>query len=338
MKQVFFFLCICSVFIILQPLGAGHNHSHDHINFYQPREATIQDNIYNVTAYPSFQWYYLDAMLNDNYSIHIGMVTIGAQSTKGFFLFRINLYKDSEIIEAKHKLVPLKQLTFSQEEPSILLGNEHILVGSINNQGQLVTNVSMIIDSVQVDLSYIGETQGWIGYTGKGFWGCPLPKAQVVGTITRDDETIQVTGVGYQEHGWNIHRLHRKWYWGKFSTNSTNVIFSQNMKNRWQEDLFLVMVNHEHNNFTSIKRENIELTHETFKVSHGRYLPISSRLIIDQEPIHIDAEIIIDHIHFTTLIFMSHWRFHAKIMGAVTIGESTETLDDYQIMEVFTFP
>jgi len=306
--------------------------------WYQPDDVTLGNNIYNITEYPSFQWYYLDAMLNDNYSIHIGMVTIGCKATYGFFLFRINIYHQSEILEKKYKLVPLRQLSFSQQEPGITLGDEHILKGSVNNQGQLVTNITMSIDNVAVNLTFIGQTQGWIGHTGKGIWGCPLPKAHVQGTLVIDEENIDVSGVGYQEHGWDIQRLHRSWYWGKFSTNTTNVIFSQNMKNRREEDTFIVMVNHGEDNYTSIKRENIEFSHDKYTVSYGRLIPTQSILRIYQDDISVDVTIEIDHIHFTTLLLMSHWRFHADVTGEIIINNHKELVNGYQIMELFRFP
>jgi hypothetical protein len=250
----------------------------------------------------------------------------------------MNLYHQGEILEEKHQYVPLRCLTFSQEEPRIQLGDQQILYGYVNQQGQLVTKVNLSIDNVHVNLTYTGLIQGWIGHTGKGMWGCPLPKADVQGLLARGDDHISVHGVGYQEHGWDIQRLHRSWYWGKFSTNTTNVIFSQNMKNRREEDTFIVMVNHGEDNYTSIKRENIEFSHDKYTVSYGRLIPTQSILRIYQEDISIDVTIEVCDIHFTTLLLMSHWRFHAHITGEIVIQGSRESIDDVQIIEIFTFP
>jgi hypothetical protein len=35
---------------------------------------------------------------------------------------------------------------------------------------------------------------------------------------------------------------------------------------------------------------------------------------------------------------MSHWRYHAAISGTITIGDGTEQVNDYQIMEIFSLP
>ena len=244
--------------------------------YYSPTEANLLDNAYNTTDYFSLQWWYIDAMFDNNYSIHIGMSTIGARGKYGFFLFQINIYHQGKIIEKKFKIEPLRNIQASTTKPHMILKENTIFQGYINQQGNMKLNITLEIKGIAVNLTFNGTTKGWVGYTGLGMWGCPIPKAIVQGTITiLGNETI-VQGTGYQEHGWDIRRLHRSWYWGKFITENYNVIFSKNMKNRWEEDVFLVVVNDGEENYTSLFRENISLEHCEYVFDHAHFIPVHS--------------------------------------------------------------
>jgi predicted secreted hydrolase len=277
-------------------------------------------------------------MFDNNYSLHIGMTTIGAQGKYGFYLFQINIYYQGQIIEKKFKFEPIWHINASTTQPHIKLKENTIFHGSSNQQGNLTLNLTLAIKGTSVNLTFTEMTKGWVGFTGLGMWGCPLPKASVKGTITIDNKVICVEGTGYQEHGWDIRRLHRSWYWGKFITDNFNIIFSKNMKNRWEEDVFLVVVNNGESNYTSLHRENISLEHLEYIFDHGHIIPVQSHFCAEQGNISIDVEINIEFMDFRTVIVMNYWRIHAHIEGTVTINGVVETVDDFQIMDMLYKP
>ena len=333
-------LTITLGFVILAPhiIALPISQLNHDIYWYNPEDIALEDNVYNVTDYFSLQWWYLDAVFDNNYSIHIGILTLGSRGTTGFFLFRIHIYQDGKLLIGKFKFVPVRCIDISQTEPLLMFNGEEILRGYTDDEERMALNVSLDIQGIKADLTYTALIRGWKGFTGHGMWGCPLPKAHVQGTLSLFGETVPVQGFGYQEHGWDIRHLHRSWYWGKFSNNQTNVIFSQNLKNRWEEDTFIVMVNTGENSYSSIVREHIDFYHTEYRFNHGRFIPVKSVFQVDQDDIHIDVEFKVQSIHFTSLMIMSHWRFHTKINGVVTIGNCTESVDDMQIMEIFHFP
>ena len=306
--------------------------------WYDPRDATLEDNAYNITDYFTLQWWYFDAMFDNDYSIHVGMMTVGSKGIHGFFLFQINVFKDGELIEKKFRLIPVRFVDASYSEPLIKIFDKEILRGYIDDEDRMILDVSLDIKGLKADLKFTGVTKGWIGYTGLGMWGCPLPKAHVVGNLTVKGEKISVNGTGYQEHGWDIRRLHRSWHWGKFTSSSTNVVFSQNMKNRWKEDVFLVVVNVGEDNYTSVFRENINLFHEEYVFNHGRFVPIKSVFQVYQDDIQINVEFKVQSIDFRSLLFFNYWRLHVKVNGTISVGDILENIDDFQIMDFLHKP
>ncbi len=325
-------------FIFLITINIPVTESFEQSYSYDPQDFLLEDNIYYLTDYFSLQWWYIDAVFDNNHSIHIGSMTVGSKGKYGFFLFRINLYKDGLLLEKKSKIVPVIFVEFSQDKLLIKLNGKEILNGYIDNNNRMVLDVSLEIRGLEANLKLIGLTKGWKGDTGHGWWSCPLPKAMVNGTITVNNEIIPVNGTGYQEHGWDVQRLHKNWYWGKFTSNNSNVIFSQNMKNKWEEDIFIVVVNYGEENYSSIARENIVFDHQEYTYNHGRLIPIKSNFQINDDDININVEIEVQSIHFSSLIFMNHWRLHTKVTGTITIGNYTENIKDFQIMEIFYFP
>lgn len=312
--------------------------SYDDPRWYNPRDASLKDNIYNVTDYFSLQWWYLDAVFDNNYSIHIGIMTVGSKGTHGLFLFQMSVYKDGVFLERKFRLIPVSFVEISQSKPSIKISGKEILRGYIDDKDRLTLDVSLEIKGLKADLNFTGLTKGWKGFTGQGMWSCPLPKANVQGTITIDNETIHVNGTGYQEHGWDVRHLHRSWYWGKFTSNYTNTIFSKNMKNRWEEDTFIVVINSGEENYTSVARENIDFYHTDYKFDHGRFIPMKSVFQVEEDNINVNVKFEVQSIHFTSLLFLNYWRLHTKVTGVISIGEFTENVSDFQIMEILHLP
>ncbi|MFH1100664.1 MAG: hypothetical protein V1726_01330 [Methanobacteriota archaeon] len=305
--------------------------------YYVPEDSILADNSYQATSFYSLQWWYIDAMLNNNYSVYLGFTTLGAEGAHGLFLYHITVFKNGDVIEKQFRFVPLRLVEFSQDESFIRVSDAVVMNGWIDEEQRMGVNVSLEINHIHVDLHLTGVVKGWKGYTGHGMWGCPLPKALVNGTITIHDEVIPVTGVGYQEHGWNIRRLHRSWCWSKFSTNHTNIVFSQNMKNRFDEDVFIVVVNVGEGEYLSIPRDNVVFRTLEYRWDHGRFIPITSVFQVDTDTLHIDVEIQVQSVCFTSLVIMNRWQLHTRVHGQVSWGNSTEIVDDSQIMEVFHY-
>jgi len=302
--------------------------------WFQPHDATAQDNAYNTTAHYALQWWYCDAMLSGNYSATVGILTLGAHATSGFFLLQINIYTHGELLTHHSKLLPIRSLMFSMNESRVSYHGTDIIHTYLNNDQHLCLAVNLTLNDLGVNLLYTGTTPGWIGDTGLGMWGCPLPKATVNGTITVHGEQIPVQGTGYEEHGWDIRHLHRSWQWGKITTNHFNIIFSKAMHNRWKEDLLYAIIN-TNDSYVSIQPQHITLRPLRTILSHGRLIPLESLLEIHENPYTITVLLQVQTIHYQHVATTQYWRFFVHATGSITCNNVTEPIDDVQIMEFF---
>ncbi|MEM0466194.1 MAG: hypothetical protein QXX20_01130 [Candidatus Thermoplasmatota archaeon] len=305
--------------------------------WYEPTDITLLDNAYNITSYWSLQWWYFDALFTNNYSIHVGILSIGTQGKTGFFLLRISLYDHATIVARLHRVIPLRMMQFSPAEPRLQLQGKELLSTFYDAENHLCVSLNLSIKTVSANLIFISQIQGWKGYTGHGMWGCPVPRAVVVGTLQWDDTIFMVKGVGYQERGFDVRRFHKSWFWGKFSSTHFSIIFSQNMKNRWCEDFFLVMINRDTLNYTSIHRENIKLTHIQYQYHHGKLIPLESMFEIHEDDIDVAVRFSVQSIDFHMLGMLRYWRFHMLVTGTISIADQQESVNETQIMEYCHF-
>ncbi len=302
---------------------------------FDPTDTELADLGYKVTNKISAQWWYFDAVFSNNYSVVVGMSHLGIAGKIGFFFIRINIYQNGQFLESSYKFIPLRQITYSLDKPELMYKNSNLLKAICDSDGKIHVTLNVTLSETQVNLSFMELAKGWKGFMGKGWWACPLPKAQVDGILVVNDQTIPVTGVGYCEHVWGVRSLHRNWKWGKFSSLSTNTIFSKNMKNPREEDMFMVVINTDERNYTSINRENISYRHVDYMFGHGRFIPVKSVLEINQGPITLNVTFKAKTFHFTSLLLLKYWRLHMQINGNITIDGKTEKINGTQMMEYF---
>jgi hypothetical protein len=300
---------------------------------FNPVDIDLSDLGYNHTNKIAAQWWYFDAVFSNNYSTVIGIFHFSISSKIGFFFIRINIYENGQFLERSYKFIPLNHISFSLEKPELSYLTSPIYSGTYDTTHKIKVHLNVTIINTHLNLTFTELTKGWKGYTGKGWWSCPLPKASVNGTIRLNNKIIPVSGDGYHEHAWMVQSMHRNWKWGKFSSASTNTIFSKNMKNLREEDIFLVVINTDTQNYTSIYRNNISYTHVDYMIDHGKIIPTKSILEINQYPIYVNVTFSAKSLHFTSLILLNYWRFHMQIIGYITVNDITEEIDDNQIME-----
>ncbi len=323
---------ICVFMLLVLPLSISAS-PHSTSNPYIPQDINLIDLGYNRTNTIAVQWWYFDAILSHNYSVVIGLFHLGFKNKIGFYFFRINMYQNGTFLGRNIQFIPLKQITYQIDPPVFTYKNKTIYDAKYDHEGKIIVNLSIEMKEFHINLSFIEGTKGWKGFTGRGWWACPLPKAIVSGTIYVNNRSIAVTGVGYHEHAWMVQSTHRNWKWGKFSSKSTNIIFSKNMKNNFEEDIFLAVVNIGENFYVGIHRNNIKYYHTKYIFDHGKLIPIESKFLIKQDNISVNVTFRSESVHYTSLILLKYWRFHMIVNGTITIDDKPEEIDDKEIME-----
>ncbi|MCK5031957.1 MAG: hypothetical protein KAR64_10865, partial [Thermoplasmatales archaeon] len=165
----------------------------------------------------SLEWWYFDAVLDNGYSIEYH-INLFSKLNIGFAVSMLNIYQDGKLISHSRKSLPIREFDYSPKQPSLWFSGEQILAGQMDEQGNWIFRVSIIIGDAAIDLEFKSYTKGWKSkILNMWWWGIIQPKADVSGSLTVHDETINVVGDGYQEHGWDGNfPFVRGWYWGKF--------------------------------------------------------------------------------------------------------------------------
>jgi predicted secreted hydrolase len=193
-----------------------------------------------------------------------------------------------------------------------------------------------------VDLQFLGTTAGYKGKILRGWYGPVLPKAIVNGYLLLNGKQIEVTGVGYQEHGWGIPPLLWEWGWyfGKIMSDSYTLFWGRLMLNRWREQVRTAVLSQDQSGYINIKPENFKLKAKEYKFNNMRIIPTKFILNIadPNNAIFINATLETINIHQLELSIFRCWRYHVLVNGEISYGSSIEEIkDEIHIMELVRF-
>jgi len=304
---------------------------------FSPEDIELKDDAFHGSKRLHFtEWWYFDCIFDNGYTAQVGIRVLSIIG-KYLVLVRIDIYKDG-ILES-HEIKPYFYWDFStsKELPIVELKSKKIMEGYIdNNTGEWVYNLSVELDKSSVDLCFIGCIKGWKSKTPGGRWAVILPKAEVFGTITLDNEKINVSGIGYHDHNWEITvftMINFGWLWGKVNSNNFTITWTKVIKTRLWGQLLLVL-NEKNGNFTNIEPEFINLQIKDLRIENGMLVPYKFILDVHKEEIdiHITMEVFDTH-HIRMVGIINHCRYHMNCTGSITVGSKTEVIDEVQIAE-----
>jgi hypothetical protein len=124
---------------------------------------------------------------------------------------------------------------------------------------------------------------------------------------------------------------------------------SKNLTVSWAEVIkskyigeILAVVSQDKKGYISIKAKNIHFMPDKFIRDHGRKMPTSFTIkiddIVDGVPIKADVKMEAHEIHYDKVLFIApYWRYHVKAKGYILMGNNKETVNDMQIMEFLKF-
>ena len=307
----------------------------------------IDDVFHGPTKLVDTEWWYFDAIFDNNYS---AVISFTKSSKKNLLTFpTIEIYKNGQLEVRAIKRYIFQDFQISKQIPSVeLFNNEGIKFDQDRfvNRGEWVYNVLFKIDDHEVTLQFIGATKGWkIESKTVGSWTVALPKASVTGNIVVHGEKMNVKGIGYHDHNWmsgsfsTVMNL-RCWYWGKILGKTFNVVWA-NVINTSSEEEILAVVNQDNKGYFATNPKNIHFITDKFIRHYGRKMPTNFTLKIDDIvngiPIYVDIKMNVKGIHrrFKRVLISPYWRYHVKTTGIISVGSVKETVDSTQIMEFF---
>lgn len=310
-------------------------------SYFSPENLSNSDDAYhNSNLSYATEWWYFDSILNEQYTFQFSIHIYEILST-GFASTQCNIYEKGKTILSESSIHQLSTIQLSMNKPFI----------SINDQIVMQTFSSQIDDSIMYQLSFTEgnysfnllfqeTTQGWKGTTPAGDWAVVLPKAPVSGTLTIQNDTITVTGIGYHDHNWNVSisaGFNFGWLWGKTVLDKYTLTWASIFKT-WYIQSPLLVINEDDNGYTNIPIDNIDLSITKIEFKNGMLLPYGFRLSAQTNEYTLTLFIdIINSDYVTVLGLINYWRYHIHTRGTLKINEHTHTIDDYNIAEFMRF-
>ena len=303
------------------------------------------DALHGSTKHIATEWWYFEAILNNNYSAVFSFTTF---SKKNLIAFpTIEIYKNGKLEVRAIKRYLFQDFQISKTFPLVkLFGNKIIEFDQerFNDRGEWVYYVSSKIDDHEINLTFNRTTPGWKVDWDAESWIVALPKASVTGEIVVHGNKMKANGIGYHDHNWNSNfsRVINLWgwYWGKIKCKTLNVVWANIMKTSSEGEL-IAIVNQDDQGYFVINPENIYFKPDKFIRNYGRRMPTSFIFkindVVKGVPIHVDVKMEVKDIHrrYKKLPIAPYWRYHVKATGVISLGSCRETVNSTQIMEFF---
>ena len=353
-------LVFCIVFILLVPsfsasirlknvfntlIKRTQNFESDDIGEIIPED----DAFHGTTSFPSIEWWYFDSIFIQNYSAHIGFKIITYQ---GLNLLKpsINIYHGTTLVANETKILTPFDFTVSEDQPYIEIESNPVMIFNqtvYEKTGKWAYHICYEIGDVGVDLLFLGETKGWIYETSHEGWTVAIPQGFVTGSISYDDQNLNVTGRGYHDHNWNFSLQTPargwSWYWGKITGNTLNLAWAEIKDTGILPQTFsdnLGVLNTQQDEFVVIDPENIHFSAESYVFKDNRFIPTEFHLRLHQDDVSVDVTLSSVDLHRSdpSVMTLHYWRYFVSVTGIISYKDTTEYLDEkIQIMEYMRF-
>jgi hypothetical protein len=251
---------------------------------------------------------------------------------------RLDFYKDGVLLTHNTETYQLTDLFASSDIPFIQLQGKTILEGS---QDEATKNyhyaVSFDFPANTATLQFIGCTKGWKGQHQSGdWWAVVLPRATVIGSITVQNMTMNVTGTGYHDHNWDVGTkayLNVGWFWGKINSENYTATWSTILKSRLFNQPLLV-VNENNAGYCNIPSDTIRFSPQDPHLDHGYVVPYFFDLDATTKNVFVRVNMRVISVHYERYIgVINYWRYHVYCTGIIIVDGHSEPVDGVFIAE-----
>ena len=240
------------------------------------------------------------------------------------------------------KRCSLKNFEALREIPVVKLDGKQVINGYIDkNTGNWVYDLSFEINDTSATLRFEGQTRGWKGRNpGGDWWAVLIPRADVKGTIKVNDKQINVSGIGYHDHNWDVRSKAAKnlgWFWGKINFKNFTVTWATIFKDM-NEGQPLLVINKIKEGYINVLPQNIDFIGDDLCLENGKSVPHRLVLRTETENATLNVTMKVLKIHHVKMMFRMHyWRFHVSCKGFLKVGSEYESVDETQIAEFIRF-
>jgi predicted secreted hydrolase len=309
-----------------------------------PEEISIEDDGFHESEASRFtEWWYFDAVFDNGYSAQMSVRLLSIIKKRLVIIFqRLDIYKDGELVVHHRKRCPLRNFKALREIPLVKLGDKQVINGYIDkNTGNWVYDLSFEINDTSANLRFEGQTQGWKGRNpGGDWWAVLVPRADVKGTINVNGKQINVSGIGYHDHNWDVRLKAAKnlgWFWGKINFKNFTVTWATIFKDMNIGQPLLVINKIKEGHINALP-QNIDFIGDDLCIENGKSIPHRFVLQTNTEDATLNVTMKVLKIHHVKMMLRMHyWRFHVSCKGSLKVGSEYESVDETQIAEFIRF-
>jgi len=311
------------------------------IDPFSPSDVTLADDRFHDSDISHYtEWWYFDATFTNNYSLQFSIHVYNILGV-GMATINTNLYRAGELLETSRDVFFLSDLILSKTMPYISLNHQYIIWGDTKDDDQkFVYQISYETDKLSFQLEFTSLNRGWKGTTSAGSWAVMIPKARVTGMISYNEQIMEVKGVGYHDHNWNVTvstGLNYGWAWGRTYTASTSITWASIMET-WYRDTPLIVINTNQSLYQNIPHHQITMKAKDFRFTNGIFIPYSFYLTANTPDIYLALNISVLSMDYTTILgIINYWRYHTYTEGVLTIFGETQQIKNYDIAEFICF-
>ncbi len=313
---------------------------------FSPEDVELEDDAFHrvdVSSSSHFtEWWYFDAVFDKGYSAQAAVRVMSLLDQDIIIFSRLDIYKDNQLISHNQYMHFWEDFQASFVVPCVLINNKEVIRGYIDRDtGDWTYDISFDMGDVSADLHFVGCTKGYKGDTPGGKWAVLLPKANVTGKLFVEGKEIEVHGVGYHDHNWEVTveaALNFGWYWGKINSDTYTIVWSD-ILTTWYWDQPLVVISENNGGYQNIKQDDIQFEVGDMRLTKWMLIPHSFDIVVHTENVSLNVHMQSLDVHYDPLIggIMNYWRYHMKCTGFITVGSQTELIDDLVMAEFLRF-
>lgn len=305
---------------------------------FSPEKTTLKDDAFHgLTITPSTEWWYFDAIFSNGYSVHIGFEVFSVFK-KMFKMLRLDIYKDEKLISHTRRFIFLKNTKISKDKPFINISSNGVMSGSISKEGKLVYKVNVDLGGASADLRFTGVNNGFKGSVPGSNWVVMLPRADVKGLISIENEDISVEGIGYHDHNWGITPStilnNYGWIWSKIYSENYTIIWADVFKTKEKNFPILVFSDKQKEDFINFEPFCFKIELKDVKKQNGVKIPHGFTLSAEKNNIFINVDVKVRGIHYASVLrTIKYWRYHVKNKGVIRVGNVEEKINNIDLAE-----
>lgn len=302
---------------------------------FNPEDIQLKDDAFHGSNSLNFaEWWYFDAIFDNNYSIQISIYIFSILNQK-FIVTGVTIYRNGIGVFANDEYYIFNDLGISREIPYIEVDGKQFMRGYIDDvSGNWIYDVTLDIAYASINLKFIGKSKGWKGDLSIGGWAAILPKAEVSGKINIYDIEIDAKGIGYHDHNWDMNLfdlLHFGWYWGRINSDNFTIVWFVIQNTRFDyENLCIISKEGE---YININPKDIDFITKDFYLDVIWFVPKSFVLKADTNNIFLSISMTADSIDSDYKINGHYWRYHLNCLGNIIINNEMKDISGIQIAE-----